>query len=91
MCVGGGELWYLTKEVERHCSNSVFHSVGTQGSEDSASLNMHLGTILDLFLISEELQVVYEEAKYAASTLFFFIYFYYLEANYNIVVGFVIH
>ena len=53
---------------------------------------MHLGTILDLSLISEELQVVYEEAKYATSTFFFFfIYFYYLEANYNIVVVFVIH
>ena len=49
-------------------SNSVFHSVGTQGSEDNVSLNVHLGTILDLSLISEELQVVCKEAKYTTST-----------------------
>lgn len=54
--------------THRHSWGVAANAFGRQGSKDSVSLNGHLGTILDLSLITDELWVVCKEAECATPT-----------------------
>ena len=69
MCVGGGgEFWYLTRRGELSLQQLCFPQCWQTSVRDGVSLNVYLGAVLDLSLVSDELQVVCKEAERATST-----------------------